>query len=200
MKSEKQPPMRQGSPDDFQTPPEALKPLLPFLNKRWVMWECACGKGNLVDELFKKEFEVVATDLETGWKNCEYCKGIGIDPKDTNNEKPCPYCALNFLDSDLGEEVDYCIVTNPPFSLKQEFLQRCYELKKPFALLLPLTTFETAKRQNLFKRYGLQVIFFDKRINFETPSGNGSGSWFATAWFTWGLNLPKDMMFLKLER
>ena len=27
--------------------------------------------------------------------------------------------------------------------------------------------------QNLFKKYGLQIILFDKRINFETPSGGG---------------------------
>ena len=42
------PPIRQGSPDDFQTPPYALDPLLPFLKRDWVVWECACGKGNLV--------------------------------------------------------------------------------------------------------------------------------------------------------
>ncbi|MEM3859736.1 MAG: hypothetical protein QW478_10090, partial [Candidatus Micrarchaeaceae archaeon] len=87
------------------------------------------------------------------------------------------------------------IVTNPPFSLKQEFLIRCYELQKPFALLLPLTTFETKKRQDLFKKYGVEVIFFPKRINFETPDGSGNGSWFATAWFTWGLNLGRSLVW-----
>ena len=70
---------------------------------------------------------------------------------------------------------------------------------KPFAFLLPLTTFETRKRQYLFQKYGLEVIFFDKRINFETPSGKGSGSWFATAWFTNGLNIGKEMNFVRLE-
>ena len=92
-----------------------------------------------------------------------------------------------------------CIITNPPFSLKQEFLQRCYQLKKPFALLLPLTTFETAKRQELFLKYGLEVILFDKRINFETPSGKGSGSWFATMWVTNGLNIGRQLTFVKLS-
>ena len=47
--------------------------------------------------------------------------------------------------SPLNKPVQFdCIITNPPFSLKQEFLQRCYELGKPFALLLPLTTFESS--------------------------------------------------------
>jgi len=171
MKSKNQPPMKQGSPDDFQTPPIGIAPLLKYLNKDWTIWECAAGKGNLSRALMKNGFEVIETDILGG--NFDFLK-----------QKPAQFD---------------CIVTNPPFSLKQEFLQRCYELGVPFALLLPLTTFETAKRQNLFKKYGLQVIFFDKRINFETPSGKGSGSWFASAWFTWGLNLPNQLNFVKLE-
>ena len=165
-----QPPMKQGSPNDFQTPIVALNPLLPFLNKDWTIWEPACGKGNLCNGLNDKGFNVIATDILQG-----------VDFLENQN--------LNFD----------CIITNPPFSLKQQFLQKCYELGKPFALLLPLTTLETAKRQGLFKKYGVQIILFDKRINFETPSGRGGGSWFATAWFTYGLNLPKELNFVKLE-
>ncbi len=41
---------------------------------------------------------------------------------------------------------------------------------------------------------------FDKRINFETPNGKGSGSWFATMWVTWKLNLPNQINFVKLSR
>jgi len=171
MKSKKQPPMKQGNSDDFQTPPEAIKPLLPFLDKDWIIWECAAGKGNLSRELIRRGFEVIETDILGG--NFDFL-----------TQKPVQWD---------------CIITNPPFSLKQEFLERCYQLKTPFALLLPLTTFETKKRQNLFKKHGVQIIFFDKRINFETPSGEGSGSWFATAWFTWGLNLPKDLNFVELK-
>jgi len=165
------PPSRQGISNDFQTPVEALIPLYPYIKREWKVWECACGKGNLVNELSKRGYEVLGTDIISG--------------DDFLTWKPDDYD---------------CIVTNPPYSLKQQFLQRCYELGKPFALLLPLTTFETMKRQNLFKEYGVQVIFLDKRINFETPSGGGSGSWFATAWFTNGLDLPSDMIFEKLER
>ena len=51
----------------------------------------------------------------------------------------------------------------------------------------------------LYKKYGIQLIIPNKRINFETPSGKGSGSWFATAWFCFGLNLPKDLMFIELN-
>lgn len=165
------PPLRQGSPDDFQTPPQALKPLLPYLKKEWTIWEPACGKGNLVREFERCGYKTIGTDLLFG---------------------------ADFLSEDLDR--GDCIVTNPPFKYKQQFLERCYALGKPFALLLPLTTFETAKRQKLFKENGVEVIFFDKRINFETPNQvENSSAWFATAWFTHGLNIGKQLSFEVLQ-
>lgn len=164
-------PALQGRPDDFQTPPAALKPLLPFLKEDWVIWECAAGKGNLTRGLQEAGFDAISTD-------------ILVEDFDFLTQKP---------------DVFDCIITNPPFSLKQQFLERAYSIGVPFAFLLPLTTFETAKRQKLFKEYGLEVIFFDKRINFETPDGGGKGSWFATAWFTWGLQIGKELNFVEYQ-
>ncbi len=165
------PPLKTVSADDFQTPPIAIEPLLPYLKKDWTIWECACGKGNLVKVLKQKNFKVIGTDILTGHDFLKW------QPKKYD-----------------------CIITNPPYSLKQQFLERAYELGKPFAFLLPLTTFETQKRQALFKEYGLEVIFFNKRINFEIPSGKGSGAWFATMWLTWKLNLPSQLNFTELPK
>jgi len=171
-----QPPMRQGSPDDFQTPKEALLPLLPYLNKDWYIWECACGNGNLVRGLEEHGYHVNGTDILTG---CDF-----LDWQSRVN--------TIWMD---------CIVTNPPFKYKQQFLEQCYKLGKPFALLLPLTALETGKRQSLFAKYGLEIILFDKRINFETPNKiQNSSSWFATAWFTNGLNIGKQLTFATLEK
>jgi len=165
-----QPPMKRGSPDNFQTPKEAILPLLPYLKKEWVIWESACGKGNLVEALRKEGFTVIGTDILTGH---------------------------NFLEWQ-PEHFD-CIVTNPPYSLKDEFLKRSYELKKPFALLLPLTALEGKVRQALYKKYDIQLILFDRRINFETPNKKDYGSWFASAWFVYGFNLPRQLNFVKFD-
>jgi hypothetical protein len=86
------------------------------------------------------------------------------------------------------------IVTNPPYSIKNEFIARAYELGKPFAFLVPYAALETPFRQGLYKKHGVQCLFLDHRINFETPSGQGSGSWFPVMWLTWKL-LPKQLMF-----
>jgi hypothetical protein len=160
------PPLMQGSPDEFQTPAHALDPLLPHLHKYKRIWEPACGKGNLVHALTEHGHDVVGTDILTGHDFCMW----------------------------QPDEWD-AIVTNPPYRYKQEFLERAYLLGKPFAFLMPLTTLETEKRQRLFREYGLEVIFVPKRINFETPSGNGTGAWFATAWFTWGFDIGRQMTF-----
>lgn len=163
------PPLIQGTSNDFQTPAWAIEPLLPYLPPTWTIWECAEGRGNLVKAFNKLGYTVTGSDILSG--------------EDFLTYEP--------------EKYD-CIITNPPYSLKQQFLERAYLLGKPFAFLLPLTTFETKKRQDLFKKFGLEVILFDKRINFETPSGGGSGSWFATAWFTNGLNIGKELNFYSI--
>ena len=92
----------------------------------------------------------------------------------------------------------HCIITNPPYSMKDKFLERCYILDKPFALLLPLTALEGKKRGALYNLYGIQLIIPNKRINFITPSGEGSGAWFQVAWFTWKFNLSRDLIFVSL--
>jgi hypothetical protein len=164
------PPKKSGHSDIFQTPIGAVDPILPFLRKDWRIWECSSGHGNIAKYLRSMGFEVMESDLSQG---------------------------KNFL-TYQPDSFD-CIITNPPYSIKDDFLRRAYYLKKPFAFLLPITALEGKARQVLYREYGLEVIFMDGRINFETPSGKGSGAWFATAWFTCGLNIGKQMTFSFLD-
>jgi len=158
-----------GRSDEFGTPKETIDILLPYLRKSWTIWECAWGGGSLAKHLQKKGFKVI------GSKDIDFL----------NEEHTLPHFD--------------CIITNPPYSKKEEFLQRCYELGKPFALLMPLTALEGKKRGVLYKKYGVQLIVPNKRINFITPSGKGSGSWFQVAWFCWKLNLPNQLNFVELK-
>ena len=176
-KTKRPKPMKQGSRDDFQTPGNAIDILLPYLDKHWRIWECACGKGNLRTAFKQKGFKVIATDILQGVDFLKY-----------------PY------HSKVGHKFD-CVITNPPYSLKGEFLGKCFEIGKPFALLMPLTTLEGKARHETYRKYnGIQLIIPNKRYNFETPDGKGSGSWFATVWFCGNMNLPRDLNFVKLEK
>jgi 23S rRNA G2445 N2-methylase RlmL len=155
-----------GRSDEFQTPKEAIFPLLPYIDTREVIWECAWGEGSLAKHFKEKGFKVVKTN-------------------DFFTEEP---------------EHFNVIITNPPYSKKYEFLKRAYELRKPFAFLMPLSALEGKKRGELYRKYGIQLIIPNKRINFITPSGKGSGAWFQVAWFCYGWNLPKDLMFVELKK
>ena len=153
-----------GRSDEFGTPKEGLNYLLPFLNKEWVVWECAYGKGSLAKHLINEGFNVI---------------GSGEDFFKTK------------MDCD-------CLITNPPYSLKGQFLERAFELKKPFAFLLPLTTLEGKFRGKIFRENKIQIIIPNSRINFITPNG-GKSSWFATAWFCGNMNLENDLNFVILR-
>lgn len=166
--------MKAGSADNFQTDPVALDCLAPYLKKEWLIWESAMGNGNLLVGLHKKGFNSHGSDIIDGF---------------------------DFLKT-TPDNFD-CIVTNPPYSIKEQFLARCYELGKPFALLMPITTFDSIARRMMFQQYGLQVIFPRRRINFETPNheenvqaGKKTSAWFYTAWFCHGLDTAgRELVF-----
>jgi hypothetical protein len=158
--------------DQCQTPFYALDPLIPYL-PQGIIWEPAAGDGHIVTKLELTGLDVIAGDILTGQNFFEY-----IPPQ-----------------YDLQ-------VTNPPYSIKYQWLERCYELEKPFALLLPLETMGAVKGQRLFERYGIEVILLDKRINFKMPykKYGGGGAKFPVAWFTWGLNIGQQITFGKIQR
>src|SRR5262249_7216861 len=159
--------MKVKSSDHFQTPPERVLPLLPHLRPSWTLWECAEGRGNLSRALRGHGFRVIGSDLAQ---------------------------AYAFRSWNPAEPYD-AVVTTPPYTLKDEFLARCYELGRPFALLLPLAALGEKKRLALYRRHGIQLVMPHERIYFETPSGDGSGAWFFTAWFLGYFNLARDLNF-----
>lgn len=155
--------LRSGRSDNFQTPDWPLEVLSRRLDvpTKYKMWDPCCGKGNVVSFFNKKGHYAFGTDLEMG---------------------------VDFLSVQKGEiDFDF-IVTNPPYSLKSKFVQKCYDLGKPFALLMPLTALEGIERQSCYKEKGLSLLCLPRRVNYYTPSGSGSGAHFASAWYTHGFD------------
>jgi hypothetical protein len=121
-------------------------------------------------------------------------KGYGVISSDITGED----YSLDFFEIWYGD----VIITNPPYSIKYEWLKRCYELEFPFALLMPVEMLGTAKGQRLFNKYGIEVIFMSPRVDFYMPNKGceGGGAQFPTAWFTWKLNLPQQINFARLNK
>jgi phage N-6-adenine-methyltransferase len=90
----------------------------------------------------------------------------------------------------------HLIVTNPPFSFKDEFLERAYSLGKPFAFLLPLEALTGGKRCPLYMQHGIQVLVPSKRINFINNGQPANHANFPTAWFCWKL-LPDKLIHVE---
>lgn len=155
--------------DELYTPKYAIDPLLKYLDKfkDKTIWECTdFGSSNITKVLKDNGFKVISTHKE----NFDFL-----------NDKP------NF-------EFDV-IITNTPYSIKDDFLKKCYEYNKPFALLLPITALEGINRGKMYKKWGVQLIVLDKRINYMKSK---KSNWFNTSWFCWQL-LDNDLNFEQLE-
>lgn len=153
---------------NYQTPPCAARPLVNLVPKKWTVWEPASGHGNLVSMFEDRGNKVIATDIQTG---------------------------QDFLTWKPRRHFD-AIVTNPPHRHATAFLRRCYELGKPFALLLPMFALERQERHALYREYGLQLLLFDRRIEYEPVDGSDKHGDipFSSGWFCWKL-LPSDLVF-----
>lgn len=112
--------------DFYPTPPDATQALLDFLKlpKSTKVWEPACGEGHMVSVLERNGFIVTKSDISFG---------------------------EDFLTTPL-KECDW-IITNPPFSLSDKFIERCIEHGKPFALLLKSQYWHAKRRTALFNKH-----------------------------------------------
>lgn len=105
----------------------------------------------------------------------------------------------NFFFYEPEEKYDV-IISNPPFSCKDDILKRLDELGKPYAMLLPLPTLQGQGRFKYLQN--IQYLGFDKRINYyRDPSMKiiQDGVSFASCYLCKNF-LPKDLIIEELER
>lgn len=110
--------------DFYPTPKECVYALVDFLKMPYSarIWEPACGDGAIVDALADRGYHnVFGTDIQTG---------------------------TDFLTEKKGR-VDW-IITNPPFSLAEKFIRHANEMQVPFAYLLKIQYWNSAKRKSLY--------------------------------------------------
>lgn len=119
--------------DFYPTPPEVTRALMNFLEKRFLIhsgdlvWECAEGDGDMV-RVLRERYSVVGTDIRSG-----------VD-----------FLADGILNCDENAGIRW-IITNPPFSLAEEFIRHASEMGVPFAFLLKSQYWHSKKRMPLFE-------------------------------------------------
>lgn len=157
--------------DNCQSPPYAILPILEYLGLDWTILEPAQGKGYMSSALMAQGWKVIAGDELTGQDFLTY-DWTGFD----------------------------CIITNPPNSKRIPFTARCFEIGKPFALLMGTEVQSAQKIQKLNIKYGdFEHVYPAQRINYKMPLAGweGAGAHFNTHWFTWGLEIGQPHTYLK---
>lgn len=156
--------------DYCQSPPYAILPILPYLPKDKIIWEPANGEGYLKQSMVDNGLDVVSSCLLTGQDFFDY------EP-----------------------EAWDIIVTNPPWSRAQEWIERCFLLGKPFALLLKTEILGNKGIQALAQKFsGFELVFPESRINYKMPvrGWEADGAPFNSNWYTFGLGIGRALTFL----
>ena len=145
--------------DECYTPSDQVIPFLKLLDKEKTYYEATSGKSNQLIDGFR-------------------CRGYNIV---SSNDKDFFECTSN--------DVFDGVITNPPYSKKDAFIEHCYKLGKPFALFLPVSALQGNKRGQLFMQKGMSIMVYNNRVDF---TGKGSPH-FGNAWFHWGFTEPNTI-------
>ena len=156
----------QGNNDECYTPAYAVKPIVKYIPKDWVVW-CPFDKedSEFVKQIKANGNKVIATHIENG---------------------------QDFFAYEPDEHWD-CIISNPPFTGKRHIFERAFSFNKPFALLMALTWLNDSAPKQLFMERDLQLLMFDKRIKFLNHGIIQDKITFSSAYYCWNF-LPKQII------
>ena len=161
--------------DEFYTPEYAIDPIVKYIPEGSRIW-CPFDTA---DSLFVKRFSrggycVTATHIFNGEDF------FLIEP---------PEC-------------DY-IISNPPYSLKGDVLQRLFDIGKPFAMLVGIVgLFESQKRFEMFRDNDFEIMYMNRRVAYfkdyaeQKPSLNPP---FSSVYICHGV-LPKKIVFEEIKK
>lgn len=124
--------------DEYYTPAYAVQPIIKYLKRGSTVW-CPfdAEQSYFVRVLRAEGFNVICTHLDNG---------------------------QDFFDIEV--ECNY-IISNPPYTLKVEVLERLFELGKPFAMLLGVVgLFDSVSKVQLFNDKQFEVLYLSPRVGY----------------------------------
>ena len=125
--------------DEYYTPQYAIDPIVKYIRPNSTIW---CP--------FDTEQSLFKSILETAGHNV-ICTHINHGE--------------DFFTTALPK-CDY-IISNPPYSKKGKVLERLFELKIPFAMLVGVIgLFESKQRFDMFRDNEFEIMYFNKRISY----------------------------------
>tara|TARA_R100001224_G_scaffold80366_1_gene50338 strand:+ start:107 stop:739 length:633 start_codon:yes stop_codon:yes gene_type:complete len=160
------------SNDFYQTPTHAIENFLEcFVNRdknqiNLHVWEPSCGNGAISEVLTQHGHIVTSTDI---------------------------------IDRGYGEQKDFLIfnenygkgdiITNPPFKIIKEFLEKALSLLQDgqqLILLMRLLCLEGKTRNKIFQKHPIKYVYIHtSRIACHKPNDTNTANAMAYAWFVW---------------
>lgn len=162
--------LKHSKTDEWYTPAGPVEMIVPYLQKKHyhkILCPFDKEESNFVKVLRKHGFDVTYSHIETG---TDFFK------------------ISNLSDYDA-------IVSNPPYSKRQEILETLYQSGVPFAMIMNYNgLFDNRKRWTLFKNHGVEMLVPCGRIGFFNDTCTGTAPMFQSVYVCKGI-LDKQIEF-----
>lgn len=161
-----------GNNDECYTPDYAVKPILQYIKKDWVVW-CPFDKydSEFVKQISRQGNKVIYSHIDYG---------------------------QDFYTYEPQEHWD-CIVSNPPFTNKRGIFERALSFNKPFALIMSNTWLNDSAPKQLFSQKDLQLLMFEERMKFINNGKVDNKITFSSSYYCYNF-LPKQIVMDCLKK
>lgn len=157
-----------GNNDECYTPTYGVAPILKYIPKNAIVW---CPFDTEQSEFVKqisRQNKVVFSHIDSGQDFFSY------EPEHWD-----------------------VLISNPPFTNKRKYFERALSFNKPFALIMANTWLNDAAPKQLFKEKELQLLMFDKRMQFINSKITKHKITFSSSYYCWNL-LPQQIVIEEL--
>ena len=159
--------------DFYSTPKSCIQNFLNhYGNIHGTVLEPSAGNGNIVD-IIKKNGNSHVTSLELRKEESDNLKQLSDE-----------VVIGDFLEYKSDKDLDY-IIGNPPYSLAQEFMEKCFEIANENTVIIMLlrTAFlESKKRYDFWQKHPVSKLY----VLSQRPSFTGKGTDATSySWFVW---------------
>ena len=159
---------RSSHNDEYLTPPEAVRIVLPYVQGKRIWCPFDEASSAFVQVLEAAGFTVLHSTLSEGQDFFQY---VPDEPFD-------------------------CIVSNPPYSIRNQVFVRLFELQKPFMMLVNGSgIFDNRARFDLFREHGVELLVYKGRTTFIRKSDGKSQSPMFQSLYLCHDMLPERLVF-----
>lgn len=159
--------------DRYWTEPWVTRALLARIRFRGLVWECACGRGDMADVLVAEGYDVMVSDIAGASLGCRNA------------------AETDFLKCGSPGDAVFSIITNPPYYCAEAFIRKSLDLTARasgmVAMLLRNEYDCASSRRDLFERESFRAKFvLTKRPRWLDANQQHSASpRHNFAWYVW---------------